>query len=698
MGKPIRIGIHGSRNTGKTCYYAALYGGQTEGETAIFLATEETVGELERHWKMLEQGQKPEATAMTEQKELNFSVHCAGEKSDVVARDYSGAVVQRGKKDAPELTDDVSMWLRESEALFILIDASYISQLSEDKLKEQQIEIGLLISRLQRWRKLAKPMALVLTKWDLTAHPLLSPAEEVARARAFVEEHKLLGEIVKGVKLSGTDFEIFPVSAFGGHRADDSTLPPEEGLRPFNVLSPLVWCVKRVREIRATRRGRRRRTALVFAVALLAASCWGLDWHANRLFDHVVRIMKDASAPTSEVMPLINKYLTHWNTMTRTHGRKARFHDARQAFQSQREATDFDILHEPEAGMSSSELELLMKDYSEYLEYWAAYRGAEVRKMMRTAESYLPAAKNREAFNGKVADLFNTIEGIPEGQKKLEELNRFIAENPESKLSPDCKGEYDRVKAKRDSVFAELKNAEWQAVKKYCNDNAGRYKDCVDYIDEYLGTSPQPEFKKLAEDKKREIEASWDKENYEKVTDKLEGVSKMKTQREEEASTPPGDVYEAIRKYANQTSPPPAMQDHARVWLEWYKACQNATNVAVSIERLVIKKDGKLDEKWDKDVHVAVQIGNVSYQTTYTGRTNNIVFTNKVLEPFAYQMGNPITVVVTEVDWADPDDVVESSIHPFVRELELTYDEASVGTLYLNFNNQPELPAYETKP
>lgn len=30
--KPIRIGTHGSRGSGKTCYYAALYGKRTDGD------------------------------------------------------------------------------------------------------------------------------------------------------------------------------------------------------------------------------------------------------------------------------------------------------------------------------------------------------------------------------------------------------------------------------------------------------------------------------------------------------------------------------------------------------------------------------------------------------------------------------------------------------------------------------------------
>ena len=696
MEMPIRIGIHGSRNTGKTCYYAALYGSQADGETAVFLATEETVGELERHWKMLERGQKPEATAMTEQKELDLSVHCAGMKSDVAARDYSGAVVQRGKKDVPKLTEDVSKWLRESEALFILIDASRISHLSEEDLREQQIEIGLLISRLHRWRKLAKPMALVLTKWDLTADKLLSPEEEATRAAAFVEEHKLLGEIATGVKLSGTDFEIFPVSAFGGHRADDSTLPPEGGVRPFNVVNPLAWCVERVRAIRAARRKRRFKALVMLAAILLAASCWGLDRHATRLFDTAIRQMNDISAPTSEVNMLIKQYSAHWNPMTRLYGRKTRFEEARQSFHTQRETYEYEILSVPDPSMSSGDLKILITSYSNYLKNWSIHE-ADVGQMRRTAESYLPSVLDREVFNGKVADLFNQLGGIPDAAKRLEALNSFMAENPESKLSPDCKEAYDRAKTERDRAVAELKDAEWKSIMKFCNDYAGRYKDCVDHIDRYLGASPDPDYVRLAQDKKREIETLWDRQNYENARGALQSARKMKTQKGG-ASTPPDGVYDAIKKYAEQASPQPGMRDEAEAWLEWYESFKNGRSVSVLIERLIIAKDGKLDEILDKKINIAIHIrGRGNWTDTYKGKSRDIRFNQARLAPFEYRLGDAISVMVTEYDKTDPDDVVESALHPLGRELELKYGKDFAGTLYLHFDGQPELLDYNPK-
>lgn len=133
--KPIRIGTHGSRGSGKTCYYAALYGKRTDGDIAINLANEETVAILESDWQALSSGKRPEATAQALPKELHYSITHQNEVSSVLACDYAGALVQRGKKDAPELKGTVFEWMKRCDALFLIVDTERILAASPERPK-----------------------------------------------------------------------------------------------------------------------------------------------------------------------------------------------------------------------------------------------------------------------------------------------------------------------------------------------------------------------------------------------------------------------------------------------------------------------------------------------------------------------------------------------------------------------------------
>jgi hypothetical protein len=288
MSKMMQIGIHGPRNSGKTCYLAALYGKRTEDNTSLKLTDNVTIDLLGKLWALLEQGQQLDATPKITPTEIPFELTHDGLVSPMLTVEYSGELVQRPKDASPasaeecqpaledkantdrkpeHLAVEVLNWMKASDALFLIIDAETLDHSTRKELEERRNEIDLLLTTLQKGKRLAKPLALVVTKWDLYATSPLTVEEQTVRLHEFVEQHHLLSDVAKTVELAGNDFKVFPVSAFGGNT--DKISPPKGNVHPFNTLAPLAWCVERVRILRQSARFRKIRLNILRSAALL---------------------------------------------------------------------------------------------------------------------------------------------------------------------------------------------------------------------------------------------------------------------------------------------------------------------------------------------------------------------------------------------------------------------------------------------
>ncbi len=262
--RTIQIGIHGPHDSGKTSYYAALYAKRTEDEASLQLQDTETIEYLEQRWRVVELGRAMERTQIARLEFIRCSIATEGGQSEVVAVDYPGAMVER-TENGSLLAREVIAWIKKSDAICLLVDAETLHKEAEDRLVERNNEIDLLITALRNGRRIGKPVALIITKWDLISSSLSAPEEEGHKLREFVEGYAKLKEMVKGLELSCSDFKLFMVSSFGGNEA--GSRPPKGGARPFNTLAPLVWCVERVRHVRKLRARK-----VLCLVGLIAAS------------------------------------------------------------------------------------------------------------------------------------------------------------------------------------------------------------------------------------------------------------------------------------------------------------------------------------------------------------------------------------------------------------------------------------------
>ncbi|HKB34864.1 MAG TPA: hypothetical protein VKD72_00325, partial [Gemmataceae bacterium] len=235
-----RLGIHGPRQSGKTCYLTVLHRFRKSGDAAVVLKDDATISYLQGLWdRYLVQGKHTPRTAGLPA-EIGFDVQTNGRTWEVQTRDYPGERVQR-PVDAETLA-----WLEACDAVLVFVDATS----PPDLLAERLNEVDLLLSALRQLshdgNTIARPLGLVLTKWD-TQGPIAAaaPDGEEQRAHAWLSERPEFRQLFHALQHAGHPdrVKVFPVSAFGENRG--GTDPPEGGPRaPLNLHAPLVWAMQ----------------------------------------------------------------------------------------------------------------------------------------------------------------------------------------------------------------------------------------------------------------------------------------------------------------------------------------------------------------------------------------------------------------------------------------------------------------------
>ncbi len=194
-----RIAVFGPRSSGKTCYFASLYGNSTgDGAAANLDYDADTARYAEECWKEYSRG-VPGATGKTIPTKLRFQLthKQTGRLWTVEMLDHAGELIEKLERSEPgfaspyQETDDlewlrdlVSMWLRECEAILIFLD---VSDSRSPELQKRRAEVGRLIGLCSEYsredRRLMRPLALVLAKWDCRG-PIdrNDPEKEVRRA------------------------------------------------------------------------------------------------------------------------------------------------------------------------------------------------------------------------------------------------------------------------------------------------------------------------------------------------------------------------------------------------------------------------------------------------------------------------------------------------------------------------------------
>ncbi|MGL4554382.1 MAG: hypothetical protein ACRC33_24735, partial [Gemmataceae bacterium] len=243
--RPRRVGIHGVRSAGKTCFLGSLYGFRSTDALKLDVADDASCRYLSAVWKELSEGRTPGATLLALPEALRLDLTAGEVTTPLELSDYAGLLVQpRDENASPaahELTAGVKTWLRGCHAVLLFLDCTQPDM-------EQIDALDLLLTELRRPTApgvvLDRPLGLVLTKWDSQGTIGDDLGREQERARAFLQSHHVFRQIfTKLGDEEGRNVRLFPVSSFGNQARGDS--PPElSHYRPCHLHAPLVWAAQ----------------------------------------------------------------------------------------------------------------------------------------------------------------------------------------------------------------------------------------------------------------------------------------------------------------------------------------------------------------------------------------------------------------------------------------------------------------------
>lgn len=265
-----RLGIVGSKASGKTCLLAALSMARTpnpSGCTAVRLAVEKNAAASFRDgddWinsavQALARGEWPEPTPNEDRRRsLRFRFTDGKTRQKYVELfDYSGELLNPAAADSV-LAERLRETLREVDGLLVL--AEHPSSEQDAKRLEHDLNGLLRVFSLlndERRRQPGKaerqvPIALLVNKWDRSPHfdPALSFDSQLAvLAEKFLKQtpppfHQTVANTLRPA--ADECFKVFPVSAIRPTRQEDgSEVPPTSGaLHSIGVEDPFLWLIE----------------------------------------------------------------------------------------------------------------------------------------------------------------------------------------------------------------------------------------------------------------------------------------------------------------------------------------------------------------------------------------------------------------------------------------------------------------------
>ena len=245
--------LFGPRASGKTVYLGALYGsgGDPAGGPAYHVAASEEADDpthtyLGRISRALTAGAWPDATEFGRRRleKMTFHFSSGDLAREVVLPDVGGEITRRAVNAADReqmqsaLKVSILAEYADYHGFLIFIPAEPVGS---SRASEYKWEVDALLNALREGTvdggMIARPFALLVTKWDhIEPGPLTEGSE--ARAVAYLEETH--PELASGLKVLCRNLRVFPVSATGPTVAG---LPPMP-LRPTNLGAILTWLIE----------------------------------------------------------------------------------------------------------------------------------------------------------------------------------------------------------------------------------------------------------------------------------------------------------------------------------------------------------------------------------------------------------------------------------------------------------------------
>src|SRR5262245_35300078 len=173
-----RLGIHGPRQSGKTSYLTVLQHYRKTDDAGVVLRDEATLHYLEELWNRYLAAGMPVPRTAGLPTELRLDLQAGGQTWEVLTRDYPGERIQR------PVHDEALAWLESCDAILVFLDATSTEKELAERLNESDILLAALRLLSHDGHTIARPLALVLTKWD-TQGPINPDDPDHERERAL---------------------------------------------------------------------------------------------------------------------------------------------------------------------------------------------------------------------------------------------------------------------------------------------------------------------------------------------------------------------------------------------------------------------------------------------------------------------------------------------------------------------------------
>jgi GTPase SAR1 family protein len=503
----VRIGLHAPRSVGKTTWLACVYGNRSDNQTTLTVGSPATVEYLKHRWEQLLRCESLKATA-GQAVALHFSL-TAGEGDsrrtwDLEVCDYPGEYVElQGQEHA--FRQEFREWLFSCHAVMVFIDV-------HDPDMDRLNELDLLIQELRRGsadgKTMARPMVLVLNKWDLQRRQISGDADEERRHALELQQirSRWLTHLQKHTEeLLRSRMPNYAAALKLYQQAEpDFREDAEQGEQ----------LAKEMRCLHALHRRRKGRLVLALGLAVMILLPCGLAWSDWRSYERAAHDARQASSPAQleAVVNVHDEALHPSNWLLGWRGKLNKDKDNRMKELGQREfAALLQFRQEKKTATAATarnrRCQKWLADYGHLEEAaqvlaWQAIDDREAVECEKVREEH--ERRDQQAWASLSARLRLYPEKVTaEGvlaliDKQYVEKGYLLHEEEAKKMRQDILDKYKEA--------ARLETAAREKWKAFISSNPGKFEDAINGIDrEYLSQgftrhlSLQPKVEGMAE-------------------------------------------------------------------------------------------------------------------------------------------------------------------------------------------------------
>lgn len=237
----LNLVVIGPKHAGKTVYLTTL-----ANSPEVSLSDPATIEVVSMHWKTMQQGDIPPATAGTISK-LDFSFHCEIDSQeyniDFTVPDYDGhfaETLSQGNADSPDRLRLREIISRADGFIVFMPLGDDDNKTMESMRHEIGSFIGILREVFDEDSKIPAPLIIAVNKWAKS--PDFKSENEDAAALRYIESIDIYKKLYEQLKNYFGHVTVIALSAYG-HRTD-SARPQPGKMEPYRVTDPVMLVVR----------------------------------------------------------------------------------------------------------------------------------------------------------------------------------------------------------------------------------------------------------------------------------------------------------------------------------------------------------------------------------------------------------------------------------------------------------------------